>query len=62
MGTGRFPGTEDSEPTCSSWGRKFESQLDQIVLVESDHEIISTVILPFLLTEEGQLSVTVKPV
>ena len=35
-------------------------QTGLITFVEIDHEIISTVILPFLLIQEGQLSVTGK--
>ena len=30
------------------WGRKFESLLDNITFVETDHEIISTVIMSLL--------------
>ena len=40
-----------------SRGRKFESRLDHITVVEIDHEIISTVILSLPLIQEGQLSV-----
>ena len=36
----------------------YGSQLSHITVVEIDHEIISTVILPLLLIQEGQLSVT----
>ena len=43
-----------------SRSRKFESQLDHINFVGVDHDIISVVILPFLLIQEGQLSVTGK--
>ena len=38
----------------------FEPQLGNITFVEIDHEIISTVILPLPLIQEGQLSVTGK--
>ena len=41
-------------------GRKFESQLSHITFMETDHEIISVVILPLQLIQEGQLSVTSK--
>ena len=34
--------------TADPGGLKFESQLGHITLVEIDHEIIATVILPFL--------------
>ena len=37
-----------------------EIQLNHITLVEINHEILSTVILPLLLIQEGQLSVTGK--
>ena len=40
---------------------KFESQLGHKTFMESDHEIISTVI-PFLLIQEGQMSVTAKSI
>ena len=43
-----------------SRGHKFESQLCYITFVAIDHEIISTVILPLPLIQEGQLSVTGK--
>ena len=46
--------------SLSDWrsrGHKFESQLSHITFMEIDHEIISTVILPLELLEEGQLSV-----
>ena len=41
---------------CRSRGDKFESQLGDITSMEMDHEIISKVILPLLLIQEGQLS------
>ena len=37
---------------------KFKPNLNHIVFTETDQEIISMVILPFPLTQEGQLSVT----
>ena len=43
---------------CRSRGRKFESQLCHTTSVESDHYIISTVILHIQLFQEGQLSFT----
>ena len=39
-------------------GREFEPKLGHINFVESDHEIISRVILPIPLIQEEQLSVT----
>ena len=39
-------------------GVAFESQLGGIPFVEIDYEIISKVILPLLLIQKGQLSVT----
>ena len=48
------PPTADAEVIT----HKFESQLGHITLVEIDHEIISMTILPLLLIQEGQLSVT----
>ena len=49
-----------SMSNCRFRGGKFESQVDDITLLETDYEIISAVILPFLLFQEGQLSVTGK--
>ena len=43
---------------CRSRGGKLESQLGQMTFMEIHHEIISMVILPILLIQEGQLSVT----
>ena len=40
-----------ADPDC-----KFESQLGHITLIEIDHEIIFTLIIPLLLIQEGQLS------
>ena len=34
-------------------GRKYESKLSSITFVDIDHEIISTVILPLSLVQEG---------
>ena len=47
-----------SDSDCRSRVCQFESQLSHITFVKIDHEIISTVILPLLLIQEGQLSVT----
>ena len=47
------PGELKSESDCKSRGCKFESQLCNFTLVEIDHEIISTVILPLPLIQEG---------
>ena len=41
-----------------SRGSEFESKPGKITFVVTDYEIISTVILPLLLAQEGQLSVT----
>ena len=46
------------ESDCRSRGRKFESQLGHITFVEIDHGIISMVILPILLIQEGHLSIS----
>ena len=46
--------------SVASRGQKFESQLHHITFIEIDHEIIYAVILPLLLIQEGQLSVTGK--
>ena len=43
---------------CRSRGHNCESLLDHISFMEIDHEIISMVILPLPLIQEGQLSVT----
>ena len=50
--------TVGSSSDCISKDRKFESKLDYITFVEIDHDIISTVILPLPLFQDGQLSVT----
>ena len=42
-----------------SRGCKSDFQLSHITFMEVDHEIISADILPILLIQEGQLSVTV---
>ena len=49
-----------SASDCRSSGRKFESQLGYITFMEVDYGIISMVILPLLLSQKGQLSVTCK--
>ena len=41
-----------------SRGYKFESQLSHITFMKTDHEVISTTVLPILLIQEGQWSVT----
>ena len=41
-----------------SRGCKFESQLSHITFVQIDHKGISVVILPVVLIQEGQLSVS----
>ena len=46
---------------CRSRGCKFDSQLSHIAFEEIDHEIISVVILPLLLIQEGQLLVSGEP-
>ena len=43
---------------CRARGHKFGSQPGHITFVEIDHKIISMVILPILLIQKGQLSVT----
>ena len=43
---------------CRSRGCKLKSQLGHITDIEIAHEIISVVILPLPLIQEGQLSVT----
>ena len=55
---GRKTSTQTSISDCRSRGRKFKSKLGHITVMESDHEIISTVILPFAHIQEGQLIVT----
>ena len=45
-----------SMPDCRSRGHKFESQLRHTTFVKIDHEIVSLVILPLPLVQEGQLS------
>ena len=44
--------------TASDPGVKFESKLCHITFIEIDREIISTVILPLLLIQKGQSSIT----
>ena len=48
----------DIESDCRSRGRKFESQLGHITFVAIDHKMISAAILPDLLSQKWQLSVT----
>ena len=45
-----------STSDCRSRVRKFESQLSYIIFEEIDHEIISAVIFPILLIQEGVVS------
>ena len=47
-----------SPSDCWSRSRKFESQFGHITVVEFDHEVISVIILPFPLIQEGRLSVS----
>ena len=49
-----------SASDCRSRDCKFEYQLGHITYIRIDHEIISMVILPLNLIEEGQLAVTGK--
>ena len=52
--------TVGSATDCRSRGCKLESLLGHISYVEVDHEIVSTVVLPFILIQEGHLSVSGK--
>ena len=54
----RLHSLDNSVSDCRSRGHKLESQIGHIILMEIDHEIISMIILPILLIQEGQLSVT----
>ena len=54
--------TVGSTSDCRSSGCKFEFQSGHIIYMEIDHEINSTVILAFLLIQEGHLLVIGKNV
>ena len=45
---------------CGSRDRKFKPQLSHVQFLEIDHEIITVVMLPLLVIQEGKLSVTGK--
>ena len=50
--------TVSNKSDCRSTSCKFESQLGHITFTEINHKIISKVIRPLPLIQEGQLSVT----
>ena len=54
----RLSSTVDSKYDCRARGREFKPKPGHIILMEIDHEIISTAILPLLLIPDQQLSVT----
>ena len=54
----QFHSTVSSMSDWRSRGHKFKSQLGRITFLKIDLEIISMVLLPLLLIQEGQLSVT----
>ena len=54
----RLHGAVGSASERRSRGRKFKSALDHTTFVETDHEIIPSVILPLPLIQERQVSGT----